>query len=265
MGLVTDAVGDLLGTGDAARSAERGARITADAQREALEYLKEREALPQAFREEALTGLAGLYGLEGGEGSQADLIERARTSPLYDAILGTQQAGEEAILRHAGATGGLRSGDVQGALTDYGSQLQNQALLEAYNQQVQGLQGLAGLPSYAPQIAQYTADVGRTLGQGQIAAGQASQAELGQLLGLGLGAAQIAFSDRRLKSHPHIIGKSNGHNVYIWLWNKEAEKLGLRGRGIGVMADEIKAVKPEAVQDNGGYSMVDYSKVYEAA
>jgi hypothetical protein len=172
----------VVGAGASAYSGSKAARASRDAaetqagyQREALEYLKEREAIPQQFREGALTQLGGLYGLEGGEGNQQELIDRAMESPLYGAILGNLEQGEEAILRNASATGGLRSGNTSYALADYETRLRNQALLESYNQQLSGLTGLANLPSNANQIAAQTAGIGQTLGAGQVAAGQARQ------------------------------------------------------------------------------------------
>jgi len=156
----------------AAEAQETGTAQIVEAQREALEYLKEREQLPQQFREGALGRIAGLYGLEGGEGSQEELISQARLSPIYEAILSSRDAGEESILRNRSVTGGLRSGASIGDLTNYNQQLENQALLTAYNQQLQGLQGLAMLPSNAGAIAQQIGGIGQTLGQGTMAAGQ---------------------------------------------------------------------------------------------
>jgi hypothetical protein len=136
------------------------------------------------------------YPTMGSPFGQQDLIQQARTSPLYGAMMGGREAGEEAIMRRAGATGGLRSGNVQEAMYDYNTQLQNQALLQSYNQQLQGLQGLAGLPSYAPQIrtlGQGVSGAGQTIAQGQVAAGQAQQQGLqgiSSIIGAGMG--QIA-------------------------------------------------------------------------
>ena len=152
----------------AAEAQETGTAQIVEAQREALEYLKEREQLPQQFREGALGRIAGLYG----EGSQEELISQARLSPIYEAILSSRNAGEESILRNRSVTGGLRSGASIGDLTNYNQQLENQALLTAYNQQLQGLQGLAMLPSNAGAIAQQIGGIGQTLGQGTMAAGQ---------------------------------------------------------------------------------------------
>lgn len=312
-GMIVSAGASYLGSKKAAKGAERaaatqaqaemsGAQVAAQSQRESLEYLKQREALPQHMREQALTRLGGVYGipysptpqqtvapqqapgavptqvegaaaptgvnlqpenypqqwnqqynaqlkgltpevwalaeqrgianpalLEGPEleqlksdydlsqqlqrvgyepqapgtiaptvaqtpeagtqFGQQDLIQQAMASPLYGAMMGGREAGEEAIMRRAGATGGLRSGNVQEAMYDYNTQLQNQALLQSYNQQLQGLQGLAGLPSYAPQIAGQMAGVGQTLGQGMIGAGTSraqGQVASGQALQQGL-------------------------------------------------------------------------------
>ncbi len=171
------------GTGMASSSS--AANKQASYEQQALDYLMQNEAIPQQFREGSLQALGGLYGLEGGTGSQQDIIDRAQASPLYSAIMGGRQAGEEAILRNASATGGLRSGNVQGALTDYGSQLDNRALLESYNQQISGLTGLAQLPSNANQIAATQAGIGNTLAMGDIASQQADQAKMGQYLAAG--------------------------------------------------------------------------------
>lgn len=264
---VTDGLFGGGGGSDAADSAEYAAEIQAEYQKEALDYLKEREELPQQYREQALGELAAVSGLEGDGQAQAAMIERAKASPLYRAIMGGQEAGEEAILRNAGATGMLRSGNVQDALAKNATELENQALLTAYNQQLQGIQGLAGLPSLAPQIAQVTTGIGQTLAQGQIAGAQieqqAQQNQMGNLMGmaqLGLGAA-AAFSDVRLKKDIKVMGDINGHAWYEWTWNKAAKLLGLEGRGEGVMAHEVYEKNPELISHAYGYLTVDYGGV----
>lgn len=252
---------------DAARASTQAARIQAQSQREALEYLKEREAIPQQFREGALQVLGGLYGLEGGEGSQQELIDAAKASPLYGAIMGGLEASEDAIIRNAGATGGLRSGNVQQALADNAEQLQNRALLSSYNEQLGGIRGLAGLESNANQIAQQISGIGQTLGQGQVAAAnarmQAEQNATNNLLGLGgLGLGAVAaFSDVRLKRDIQPLGQRNGLNWYEWTWSDEAESLGLTGKMQGVMAHEIIEEHPDAILTDGDYLLVDYSKL----
>lgn len=182
-------VSGLFGGDDAADASRDAANIQAQAQREALDYLKETEEIPQQFRREALSVLGGVAGLPGGTGSQQALIDQARLSPLYEAIIGTREQGEEAILRNAAATGGLRSGNVQQALADQAQQLEQSALLQAYNQQLGGLQSLAQTQTNPQQIANQISAIGQTQAQGITAAAQAQQSAAGQgfstLLGLG--------------------------------------------------------------------------------
>lgn len=241
-------LGGLFGGGggkDAAKASIAASETQAEAQREALDYLKEVEAVPRQYREGALGALGDFYGL-GGADAQQSAVTGLQASPIYQAIMGGREAGEESILRNQAATGGLRSGNTQEALYDYNTQLQNQAMLQAYQDQIGGLGGLAGLQSYAPQIASGTAGIGQTLAQGQVAAAQAKQAGsqqgFGNLMGLGqLGLqAYSAFSDPRLKSDISPAGTRNGYPWYTWTWNKAAEAVGLKGKGEGVMATEVE-------------------------
>jgi hypothetical protein len=267
MGSIVKSIGSAFGFGGGESDAPKdAAEIQAGYQREALEYLKGTEALPQEYREGALTQLAGAYGLRGQDEEQA-IIDRARQSPLYGAIMGGREAGEEAIMRQAGATGGLRSGNVQANLYDYNTQLENKALLQSYNQQIQGLGGLANLPSLAPQIAQGTAGIGQTLAQGEIGAAQTGQATQQQGIGNIMGIANLGlqaygsgmFSDRRLKDDIVHVGDNNGHKWYVWKWNKLANRLGLDGSCSGVMADEAHTKQPDAVKIKDGFLYVNYS------
>jgi hypothetical protein len=68
-------------------------------------------------------------------------------------------------------------------------------------------------------------------------------------------------SDPQLKTNIVKTGKQNGFNIYAWDWNDSASKLGLTGKGAGVMADEVKAVMPEAVITEQGYMKVNYSMI----
>lgn len=265
----TDFSGEKSGR-EASEAITSATETSVEFQREALDYLKEREEVPQQFREGALTQLGGLYGLEGGEGSQQDLIDRAKESPLYQSIMGGREAGEESIARHASMTGGLRSGGTTADLAEYNTKLENTALLTSYNQQLQGLQGMANLPSNVNQIAAGTVGIGQTMAQGQIAGSQANiQAKnmgFSQLMGItGLGFdAAAAYSDIRLKENIRLVGTFKGHNWYKWDWSDEAANLNLFGEGEGVMAHEVFETRPEVIGDNNGYITVDY-EVLEVA
>ena len=143
-----------------------------------------------------------------------------------------------------------------------------------------GLQGLAGLPSLAPQIAQTTSGIGATMGAGisgganaqsqaLIAGAQAQQAGgqqgFGNMMGLGqLGLDAYGsgmFSDRRLKKDIKYIGKEGQWNIYSWTWNTVANKMGLTGTTVGCMADEVYPVMPEAVIIKNFFMYVLYDKI----
>jgi hypothetical protein len=165
--------------------------------------------------------------------SQDQLITQAQGSPLYAAIMGTQRAGEQSILRNQSATGGLRSGNSNGALTDYGQQTANRALLasyadaqatDRYNQEFgqnqtnynreqagnefyrdQGiplsiLTGMAGLSGNENAIAGLTSDIGATRAGGILGGAQANQMgtqnsmnNLFSILGLGIQGKSAGF------------------------------------------------------------------------
>lgn len=258
MGFVSDAIGGLFGGGgdDAAGASRDAAAIQAQYQREALDYLKEREAIPQQFREGALGQLGGFYGLEGGDPNAMQAIQ---SNPLYQATVGQLPQQEEAILRNQAATGALRSGGTDLMLAE--NQRRNQ--LQGYQNALGGLSSLANLPSNAGQIAQQTAGIGQTLGQGIVGAAQsqqaANQAGFGNLLGLGsLGlSAFSAFCDPALKNDAQKIGEMEGYSIYRWTWNDKAKPLGLEGYGYGPMADEIETYEPERITIKHGYKFVN--------
>lgn len=258
MGVVTDAIGSIFGGGggdDAAAASRDAAAIQAQYQREALDYLKETNQLPQQFREGALSQLGGLYGLEGGDPNAMQAIQ---SNPIYQATMGQLPQQEEAILRNQSATGALRTGATDAMLAE--NQRQNQ--LQAYQNTLGGLQGLAQLPTQAGAIAQQTSNIGQTLGQGIVGAAQSQaagqQAGFGNLLGLGsLGlSAFSAFCDPALKSDAQKVGEMEGYSIYRWTWNDEAANLGLFGEGYGPMADEIEKYEPERIEIRNGYKFV---------
>ena len=187
---VTDAIG-LTDTKDAGDKSWKAAQLTAGAQEESLAYLKEREALPQAYREAALKGLGGEYGFtldqEGNVISDGRSIDqRVMSDPRY---LNARDRGSEAIMREASMTGGMRSGNTQDALYRADAALYDQA----YGNQIQGMQGFANLPSNANQIASGISGIGRTLGQGRIAQGQSNVASQNQLFGDVMGIGSLAL------------------------------------------------------------------------
>ena len=138
-----------------------------------------------------LNSYLALLGQNGGQ-AQQQAIQGLEQTPGYQSQL---QAGQRAVLQNASATGGLRGGNVQQGLAEFGSGLfgqyyQNQ--LERLNQlQNQGLQtgmGLANLRAgNAAQIGNAMANIGQAQGQ-SILAQQAQRQQGAQGLGSALGA-----------------------------------------------------------------------------
>ncbi|MBV4553059.1 hypothetical protein HU742_018090 [Pseudomonas sp. SWRI102] len=251
--------------GSSDSGAEDAAEVQAQAQREALNYLKQTERLPQALREGALTGLGSEYGLTlGADGKFASdgksIIQRAEDSPFYQTMV---QRGEEGVLRNASATGGLRSGNTNEALAS----VNQNALMASYANQLSGLQGMAQLPSNANNIASSMAGIGQTTAQGMTAqanfGAQQGQNNFNNAMGAGALAMQgyETFSDERLKDEVVLLGQRNGHNVYRWAWNAAAAALGLVGRSAGVIAQEVEKTHPHAVSERRGYKCVNYDMI----
>jgi hypothetical protein len=85
----------------------------------------------------ALPGIEDLLGLNGNAKAQA-AITALQGSPMYQSLYNN---GQEAILQNASATGGLRGGNTQGALANFG----RDTLSQVISDQLSRLGGLAGL------------------------------------------------------------------------------------------------------------------------
>jgi len=135
----------------------------------------------------ALNQQMGMLGLNGA-GSQQQAINALQNSPFFQAQL---NQGTNAILQNASATGGLRGGNVQGALSQFAPQL----LQQTYQQQLgnfsqlatQGQNAAAGLGSQALQTGAQNAALFGDMGQAQagaaLARGQNMQNMLGSITG----------------------------------------------------------------------------------
>lgn len=84
----------------------------------------------------ALGGIQDLLGLSGAD-EQQSAISALRDSPLFSSLY---RAGEEAILQNASATGGLRGGNLERGLADFGAD----TLSTVIQQQLGNLGDLSG-------------------------------------------------------------------------------------------------------------------------
>lgn len=243
-------IGSLFGGGDG--GAAEASRMSAEGQQQGLDYIKRLDAPLVGYRNQALGGLSDYY--MGGPQGQQSFYDNAMQSPSYQNLINT---GEEAVLRNAAATGGLRGGGTQQAL----AQNSQNVLQGLVNQNLQGLQGFANPNLNTGNIAQMYGNIGDTRAQGVTAANQYQQTQQGQLLSAALGAASM-FSDERLKKDIKKIGEHKGVNIYSWVWNKIANKLGMFGKSSGVIAQEVREIDPSYIDDSGEYLKVYYSEVF---
>ncbi|WP_394648158.1 hypothetical protein [uncultured Sphingomonas sp.] len=99
----------------------------------------------------AIGDYGNLLGING-NAAQATGIEALRSGPLYSALY---NRGEEAILQNAAATGGLRGGNLQRGLADFGAD----TLASVYGNQLSNLYNMAGLGLGATgSVAQFGAN-----------------------------------------------------------------------------------------------------------
>lgn len=118
-------------------------------------------------------------GSAGGMGDQAGAIEALKDSPLYQSLFGN---GRDAILAAGSATGGLRGGNINGSLANFGrdtlaqviqQQLANLGGIQSAGQSAAGMLGGFGANS-ATQRAGLTTDAGN-VAAGSILGRQAVQ------------------------------------------------------------------------------------------
>lgn len=129
-----------------------------------------------------------------------------------------------------------------------GAQVQNPTFINAPQQATTSGADLLG----ATQMG-YNAQLGASN------AANAAQSNFNSgLMGLA-GAGIMGFSDIRAKENIELVGNLNGFNIYEFDYKPEFKDLAGYGRFIGVMAQEIEAVRPDAVFTRpDGYKMVNY-------
>lgn len=189
----------------------------------------------------AKTGGDALLKLLSGDASGFDAYKQATG---FDAMA---EQGSRGITGNAAARGLLRSGATGKALTNYGVNLQNQFA----GNYMDRLLGLAGLGIQGGSLVSGAGNVSQSTQQSS----GSTKPGLGGFLG-SLGAG-IAASDRRLKERIFKIGKlKNGLQLYQYHYTNG------EGPFVGVMADEVEVMYPEAMGPTvNGFKTVDYNKL----
>jgi len=177
-----------------------------------------------------------------GVGGDTSGFDNFLNSSGYQFVL---DSGSKALRGSRAATGGLRSGMTDKALINYGQEV--------------GKSYLKDYMGNALNLANLGLGAGGVLAQaGGVSDSTSKQKNgLGGLLG-GIG-SRIAMSDRRLKKDiSYLRTLDNGLNVYEYHYVDNS------GPYIGVMADEVERILPEALGPViDGYKSVDYSKIGE--
>lgn len=265
------------------KSAAEAATEAADIQREygekALELQRQmyeqgrQDLMPWLTAgQESLGTLQGLMGR--GEFDISPETYRFEQDPYYEFIRGEGLRGLE---RSAAGRGGLASGATLAGLMARNQALAGQFYGQGYERARQSrmdrfnrLAGLAGTgqaqsrtlaslgQGYGGQAGAGLTGIGNVLGAGRVGAANVKQQALGNLLGSGMqlggqlaGAALIA-SDRRLKKNITKIGKWKSFDKYLFQYR------GGNNWFIGLMADNVKQLRPDAVININGFDHVNY-------
>lgn len=258
--------GDLAGTDAAKRAKDASKKAEAqqlDALGRSIEETRRATAEGQGFL--APFGGVGLQGVEQAgfltdPQAQFDFLQN---NPLFQ--LGLDNANRQ-TQQSAAARGRLSSGDTLESLN-------RNALLTAAPLIQSQKQSIGDLLNFGGGIA--TNQANTAIGQGSTIANAFENQ--GNILSAGTQnrnqiqadttanqqqlAGQIfsMFSDPALKTNIKKTGSKNGFNTYSWDWNELANKVGLSGSDAGVMADEVKEIKPEAVSIDRGFMKVNYN------
>lgn len=199
---VTGLVGDITGATAAGEAAESAAATqAASAQAGIVEQRRQFDLTKELLSPFVQAGVGGedvtgalpaqqaLLGLLGPE-AQQEAISQLEASPTFGALA---RQGEEAILQAGSATGGLRGGNIQGAL----AQFRPQMLQQLIQNQLGNLGGLTQLGQTSAagtgaagqvtgtNIANLLAQQGAATAGGQIAQGAVPQQTFQNLLGIG--------------------------------------------------------------------------------
>lgn len=244
---------------NAARAQEEAARRAGDVQMQMFQQTRE-DLSP--YRTIGASGLSALQsGIMGGTigNTGKTAAQLFRETPGYQEEL---SAGREAIEASAAARGGLLSGSTLKGLQQFGQDVASRN----YQQFLGNLSNLAGMgQSSAGQTGQFAQYAGSQLGQAFQEAGAARASGYAGAAGaraagiqnlIGIGGAAAGLSDRNAKENIKYIGKSNSGIPIV-----EFNYKGMKERYVGVIAQDLEKIVPDAVIEENGIKKVDYSKI----
>lgn len=195
--------------------------------------------------------LASLLGVGGTPGSQDEAFNNYKDSTGYGFQL---KSGQDAITGSAAAKGLLDSGSTAKGLTQFGQDLAS----TKFNDYLNGLFQLGNLGTSAGGILANSGQESVSHSEGQSSGTSTSKGAKQGLGGaIGGGSASIALSDRRAKRDiVRLYTRPDGLSVYEYKYLSDDTPR------VGVMADEVKELMPEALGPIiDGYMTVNYDKI----
>lgn len=168
----------------------------------------------------------------------AGAADQARLSAIGSTLASNYNTAQQTAL-------GQNQTNIQNLL----AQAENQRALDLQTKQapISGLNALAGMLSGTGGFYPAQSQASQTVKSG---------GGLGGLLNTASSIASI-FSDERLKKDIKLIGNENGHNIYKFKYKNDPNNI----EYIGVMAQEVKNIDPEAVGERDGFMTVNYDKI----
>jgi hypothetical protein len=178
LGGVLGLAGNIIGGNAASKAAKRAGDLQYQAAQQGIAEQRRQYDLSRAdyapylaTGTQALGQQGDLIGLNGG-GVQASAIEALRGSPFYQSLFNN---GQEALLQNASATGGMRGGNMQRGLADFGAD----TLAQTIQMQLAQLGGLSGRGQEAVGNISQLGQMGTQNIMNMINGGAAAQARAG--------------------------------------------------------------------------------------
>ena len=267
MGFISDVVSDVGsifsgGSDDAAQQAAQTQSASAD---RAIDLQRESRDLArkdlQPFKDAGQSQLSPLSSLISDPNAQLNFIQN---NPFFKALADDAQS---RLFSNQAARGKVGSGGTAQALQN-SLLLLGQGLLDNNINQRMGLATMgqnaaAGQGTVAMQSGNAISDLitgqGNALAAGQVGAANARSQGINSLIQGGSAALQfIGLSDRRAKTDITEIGKSyDGLPLYRFRYIGDPE---LR---VGVMAQDVEKVRPDAVMEIEGLKHVNYEALWQ--
>lgn len=265
-------LGKITGSDKAAKAAKKASKAQAKAAADAIAFQRESRDLARAdlqpFRDAGQAQLGGLSSLISDPNAQLNFVQN---NPFFNALADDAQS---RLFSNQAARGKVGSGGtaqaLQNSLLLLGQDLLNNNINQRFNLATMGQNAAAGQGTATMQAGNTISDLftqqGNAIAAGHVGAANANTQGIQSLMNLGggLGAAwlsnpanAIALSDIRFKEGVTRIGTlDNGLGVYRYKFKGRPET------HIGVIAQEVEQVIPDAVIDLEGVKYVDFMRLH---